>query len=140
MDNSSNALLERFEATYRLLKQPVLSQMDDCDNSGDEALDSFDDSSDVKHRSSLVSHSRLQSHRILKRAPLGAYVTVTSSEGDRVYLRLKSEEKAKKSQRGLSHTPSGLQLLTVPFSQLRDSVEEEVHSIFYVCVLCVLHV
>ena len=73
----------------------------------------------------LVSESRSQPCRVLKRAPLGSYITVTSSEGDRVYLRLKSRGN-ESSQSGFLRAQSGLQLLKIPFSELKETVEEEV--------------
>ena len=84
-----------------------------------------EDSHDVE-QDYLISETRLQSCHVLKRAPLGSYITVTSSEGDRVYLRMKSKE-PESNQSGLLHAQSGLQLLKVPFSELKESVEEEVN-------------
>lgn len=78
-------------------------------------------------KSSSVSCPLLRSC-VLKRAPPGAYVTVTSSEGDRVYLRLKSEIKTEKTLGGMLSSTCGLQLLTIPFSDLKDDMEEEVHE------------
>lgn len=83
-----------------------------------------EDAHDVEQQD-LVLESRSQSGHVLKRAPLGSYITVTSSEGDRVYLRMKSKG-AESNQSGLLHTQPGLQLLKVPFSELKESVEEEV--------------
>ena len=91
----------------------------------DDVGDGVEDSGEVK-QGCLVSKSRSQSHCVLRRAPLGSYITVTSCEGDRVYLRLKSR-KTESNQSGSSYTQSGLQLLKVPFSELKDSVEEEVN-------------
>lgn len=97
------------------------SWLDDVRNT-DGGIES---SCDVEQEHNLVSESRSQPHHILKRAPLGSYITVTSSEGDRVYLRLKSNG-TESNQSGFLHTHSGLQLLKVPFSELKESVEEEV--------------
>ena len=91
----------------------------------DDTCGDVEDSRDVEQEY-LVSESRSQSCRVLKRAPLGSYITVTSSEGDRVYLRMKSKV-SESNQLGFSYTKSGLQLLKVPFSELKESVEEEVH-------------
>jgi hypothetical protein len=96
------------------------SWADEVDYSGG----AIDDAHDVQQED-LVSESRSQSSRALKRAPLGNYITVTSSEGDRVYLRMKSKG-PESNQSGLLHIQSGLQLLKVPFSELKGSVEEEV--------------
>lgn len=84
----------------------------------------IEDASDAEQQD-LVSESRSQSSHVLKRAPLGSYIPITSSEGDRVYLRMKSKG-PESNQSGSFHTQSGLQLLKVPFSELKESVEEEV--------------
>lgn len=80
----------------------------------------IEDARDVEQQ-----ESRSQSNHVLKRAPLGSYITITGSEGDRVYLRMKSNG-SESNQSGSFHTQSGLQLLKVPFSELKESVEEEV--------------
>ena len=90
----------------------------------DYAGGNVEDLHDVEQN--LISESSSQSCHVLKRAPLGSYITVTSSEGDRVYLRMKSKG-PESNQSGSLHTQSGLQLLKVPFSELKESVEEEVN-------------
>lgn len=66
----------------------------------------------------LVSHIH-----VLSRTPAGPHVTVTSSEGNTVYLRLREGSAGKKPRESL-HRRRGL--LTVPFAELKASVEEEV--------------
>lgn len=96
--------------------------VDEVDTTGS----GVEDLRDVE-RELLASESRSQSCCVLKRAPLGSYITVTSSEGDRVYLRMKS----KGPESNQSHIHSGLQLLSIPFSELKESVEEEVNELAY---------
>lgn len=78
-------------------------------------------------RSSAVSdkRGRQMSHHIhvLSRAPAGPYITVTGSEGDRVFLRLRDHGLGKAAQMR-SRLRKGL--LTVPFAELKASVEDEV--------------
>ena len=49
---------------------------------------------------------------------------MTDSCGDRAYLRLQLEKETKATQQ---QSQSALQLLTVPFLDLKDNIEEEVH-------------
>ena len=81
------------------------------------------------------SSERPQRHQlshlhVLSRPPAGPHVSVTSSEGERVYLRLKDAGVGGKSGsgRGRSQTPTRVwkQLLSVPFAELKSSVLEEV--------------
>ena len=60
--------------------------------------------------------------RVLKRAPAGDYVTVTGSDGTRVYLRLNKKFKNLDKQ----ERPKKYRLLSVPFYQLRHEVESKV--------------
>ena len=60
--------------------------------------------------------------RVLKRAPAGDHVTVTGSDGTRVYLRLSNDFKKQNKQ----ERPRRYQLLSVPFYQLRHEVESKV--------------
>ena len=64
--------------------------------------------------------------RVLKRAPAGAHLTVTGSDGTRVYLRL-SEEPNKQDKQ---ERPKRYQLLSVPFYQLRHEVESKVCCVY----------
>ena len=90
------------------------------------------DSSNINPRH-LVSESVSKSHHALKRAPMGNYITVTNSAGERVYLRLKSE-KTKLNQSRSLHAHSGLQLLKLPFTELLTTVEEEVQHVMIIHV------
>ena len=74
--------------------------------------------------------------RILRREPAGAHMTVTGSDGTRVYLRLCDEsiKHNKKDQ------PKRYQLLSVPFYQLRHEVEAKVCVVVYVYNVCMNHV
>lgn len=76
-------------------------------------------------RRSTARLGRRASHlHILSRAPAGPHVTVTGSEGDRVYLRLRDAGTgSKKTREGFRHHKG---LLTVPFAELKAGVEEEV--------------
>ena len=58
-----------------------------------------------------------------------AYVTVTSTECDRVYLRLKPANVVKTGLQARYRPPSGVQLLSIPFSDLKDLLEEEVSDV-----------
>ena len=71
-----------------------------------------------------VYHYKRQ--RVLKRAPAGAHVTVTGSDGTRVYLRLSKEPNKQDKQ----ERPKRYQLLSVPFYQLRHEVESKVYCVY----------
>ena len=86
------------------------------------------DNTNTAEQRSLLSCSLTSQPYVMKRAPLGAYVTVTSNEGDRVYLRLKHEKENKCALQGFFSRGSGLQLLTVPISELKTNIEEEVRT------------
>ena len=60
--------------------------------------------------------------RVLRRAPAGDHVTVTGSDGTRVYLRMSKEPKKQDKQ----ERPKRYQLLSVPFYQLRHEIESKV--------------
>lgn len=81
--------------------------------------------------SSTVYHYRRR--RVLRREPAGAHMTVTGSDGTRVYLRL-SDESKKQDKQG---RPKRYQLLSVPFYQLRHEVEAEVCTAMYMFTMCV---
>ena len=68
--------------------------------------------------------------RVLKRAPAGAHVTVTGSDGTRVYLRLSKESNKQDRQ----ERPKRYQLLSAPFYQLRHEVESKVPACTYTYV------
>lgn len=74
---------------------------------------------------------RLSHLHVLSRAPAGPHITVTSSEGDRVYLRLRDDDFGARKKGGMacSIVRSRKQLLTVPFAELKASVEDEVSSV-----------
>ena len=61
--------------------------------------------------------------RVLRREPAGAHVTVTSSDGSRVYLRVTDESVM---QEKINKRKKKYQLLSVPFYQLRHEVEAKV--------------
>lgn len=81
-----------------------------------------------EHPSNISTASQGQrsgKHRLyaLSRAPPGGHVTVTSSDGSRVYLRM---DKGQKSETEFSFLNS--QLVSVPIAELRAAVEEEVRG------------
>ena len=76
--------------------------------------------------STVQSVYHYKRRRVLKRAPAGAHVTVTGSDGTRVYLRLSSDLKKQNKQ----ERPKRYQLLSVPFYQLRHEVESKVCSVY----------
>ena len=84
-----------------------------------------------------VESSSFSPSVILKRAPLDSYIAVTDSHDARVYLKLKPEEKPKAIQ---LQSCCGLQLLTVPFSTLKDSTEEDVGLLWWWWVVHVNYV
>jgi len=61
--------------------------------------------------------------RVLRREPAGAHVTVSSSDGSRVYLRVTDESVM---QDKINKQKKKYQLLSVPFYQLRHEVEAKV--------------
>ena len=80
-----------------------------------------------EHPSDISTASQGQrsgKHRLyaLSRAPPGRHVTVTSSDGARVYLRM---DKGQRSDVGFSFNS---QLLSAPIAELRAAVEEEVRG------------
>lgn len=101
----------------------------------DEDIDNHDDASSpsVRHkalsdpscRHGSVSMDKLSRACVLPRAPACPHLSVTGSEGRRVYLRIMDVESRERCK-GLSH--SGLKLLTVPFAELKAGVEEEVNN------------
>lgn len=71
---------------------------------------------------------RYTRQRVLRRVPAGAHMTVTGSDGTRVYLRLNSEHKKCDTHQ----RPRKYQLLSVPFYQLRYEVESKVSTVVYI--------
>lgn len=67
------------------------------------------------------SSSKYRRLYALSRAPAGPYITVTGSDRTRVYLRLKRDQRSNRNDLFVSS-----QLLSVPITQLREQVEEEV--------------
>lgn len=65
--------------------------------------------------------------RVLRRAPAGAHMTVTGTDGTRVYLRLSNEPKNQDKQ----ERPKRYQLLSIPFYQLKHEVESRVCVVVY---------
>lgn len=132
LDRADEVVLERPRDTGRYHG----NSMDDSDPMNSDLSDSELPDSDL---TSLAAPSRsrrsqqassLSRVHVLTRAPAGPHVTVTNGEGERVYLRLRGEggkgegpgHSGARMQRRRRHQ----QLLTVPFSQLKASVEEEV--------------
>ena len=78
----------------------------------------------------IVPSTRYQytRQRVLRRVPAGAHMTVTGSDGTRVYLRLSSEHK----KHDTHQRPRKYQLLSVPFYQLRYEVESKVSILAYI--------
>lgn len=119
--SARKSLLERYEDTYQALKETRTEL--EYSFSGD----SEDDITPETPPRMMSSARSAPSHcHVLSRAPPGSSVTVTGSDGKRVYLRLRAGlgSKGKAQKNPLSR----LQLLTIPFSQLKATVEEEVSS------------
>ncbi len=72
----------------------------------------------------------LNKSNILTTPPPGDHVPITGSQGRRVYLLLKAIQKAQDNRR--PWLQSRRQLLTVPFSELKAAVEEEVSGVVIV--------
>ena len=70
-----------------------------------------------------LTHHHYKRRRVLRREPVGAHVTVTSSDGSRVYLRVTEESVL---QDKINKRKKKYQLLSVPFYQLRHEVEAKV--------------
>lgn len=121
----SNCHVHR-QADLHDYSNPDLSDSDLLDS---DPLDSDLLDSDPLSGQSGRQHSNVQRHHVthihvLSRAPAGPHLTVTSSDGDTVYLRLRDDNaKGMKPREGFHHRRG---LLTVPFAELKASVEEEV--------------
>ncbi|CAI8035562.1 Chromosome transmission fidelity protein 18 homolog [Geodia barretti] len=110
---SNVSIVEKFNAVYRTLTtQPV------TDDFEDEVVD--DSYSPVLERRSTMEVVA-PSSGVLTRAPASPHITVTASDGRRVYLKMQQSKQL--SQSSLSIV-SGC-LLPVSFSQLRSAVREE---------------
>lgn len=122
VNNTELQVVEYVGITGRVKDKPFLtSTPNDVINSNDSSIEE-----DMVLPSTVHHYKR---RRVLRRAPAGDHVTVTGSDGTRVYLRLKSESKKQDKQ----DRPKRYQLLSVPFYQLRHEVESKVCC----CNLCV---
>jgi len=74
-----------------------------------------------------LTHHHYKRRRVLRREPAGAHVTVTASDGSRVFLRVTEESVL---QDKINKQKKRYQLLSVPFYQLRHEVEAKV---WYLC-------
>ncbi len=126
-DNSDNFLEKADRAIERLRNKQVFSSPHDDDDDDDENIESRSDSE-------LANATRMESSRlggvlshihVLSRAPAQPHVSVTSSEGRRVYLRLRDGNRWEKSSHSDSRAASR-QLLSVPYAELKARVEEKV--------------
>ncbi len=88
----------------------------------DNTDNSYAKMASTSFQSTPPTQCHYQRQQVLHRAPTGAYMTVTGSNGTRVYLRMDQ------GQRSISQRSFGAssQLLTTPIAELRDRVEEEV--------------
>lgn len=132
----ADEVLERLGGYGNLMddSDPINSDLLNSDLSDSELPDS--DLTSLAAHSGGRSQQALSRIHVLMRAPAGPHVTVTSGEGERVYLRLKEEEEGVNDDGGTGHSGVRMegrriqrrhqQLLTVPFSDLKASVEEEV--------------
>ena len=112
-------LLERFEDTYRALKDKPAEVDDELTYANDGS-----DEDSTTELTSSVSATRSQPtyHHVLSRAPPGSCITVTGSNGKRVYLRCRAAAVSNSAARSYSR----FQLLSVSFTELKATVEEEV--------------
>ena len=124
--SSRSTLMDKFEATYQdLTRVPGQTGTQD-EIEEDSIFDSLQTTNSQAHEYS----TGLNSEHVLLYPPVGSpYVSVTGTDGSRVYLKLRPA--AKYGGRGQKHdskrTPlPHAQLLTVPFDVLRNFVEEEV--------------
>jgi len=116
---------------------PIIQQTDDCNNVVEEQVKLNDKqfltstpndvagSSAVDDSSAFITpltHHRYKRRRVLQREPAGAHITVTSSDGSRVYLRVTEESVLQ----GKINKRKKYQLLSVPFYQLKHEVEAKV--------------
>ena len=136
-DSERDHLLDRADEVLERLgdTRSYGNSMDDSDllNSDSELPDS--DLTSLAAPSRRRSQQVLSRVHVLMRAPAGPHVTVTTGDGERVYLRLREEEENRRNgssrgdgvrMEGSRTQRSHQQLLTVPFSELKANVEEEV--------------
>ena len=99
---SRGSIMDQFEATYRSLKSKPIdpAEGEDLDGLFDEPNSPHPSDYDLPsqdskpHEYSSATPTRRQQHsHVLTRAPPGPHITVTGSDGSRVYLRIKSEAK-----------------------------------------------
>lgn len=122
------------EANSILRRQEERNRLDSPDNFDDdsESLWNMDKSGPnaVCENTRNSFSSQFSRVHVLDRVPAGPYVSVTSSEGERVYLRLRDGGADSVTGKKGGHQVKGIRtwkhLLTVPFSQLKARVEEEV--------------
>ena len=111
--------MDKFETAYSALKEPL----------DEEEIDDLpSDLSTQRSKVATSAGSKFNRLYALSRAPSGPHVTVTDSNGTRVYLRMKSSQQPQKK-----NTSSRFQLLSVPISDLRETVEEEA-SVWFMCL------
>ena len=132
LDDSDDDLLEKAEETLENLRKARSS----CSNPCSDVFNHDDDDSDMPTSDANFSQispsgSRLRqtsSHiHVLSRAPACPHLSVTSSEGHRVYLRLRETNDPTRARKmAQAHSHSRKQLLKIPFTELKASVEEEV--------------
>lgn len=108
---ATNSLLDKFESAYSALQAPL----------DEEEIDDLP-SDFPTQRSKVTGGSKFNRLYALSRAPPGPHMTVTNSNGTRVYLRMKSNQPRQQQKKKLF---SQFHLLPVPISDLREAVEEE---------------
>ena len=101
--------------------KPVLTSTPNDTGYNNDIDDSLEEDTVVP---STVYHYKRQ--RVLRREPAGAHMTITGSDGTRVYLRMNNESKKQDKY----ERPRRYQLLSVPFYQLRHEVESKVCTVF----------
>ena len=121
-----------FDKKISVVLEGLRTEKDDksISDDGDNSLPLHFDSNSSQMSSECQGSNRLGqlSHlHVLTWVPTGPHISVTSSEGCRVYLRLKNcdTDSMKKNKTYSS-------LLSVPFAELKANVEEEVWNIVIV--------
>ena len=117
VNNPNFQIVEDTGETGSVAKKPFLTSTPNDATYGDDIDSSIE--ADTVVPSTVYHYKR---RRVLKRAPAGDHVTVTGSDGTRVYLRLSNDLKKQNKQ----ERPKRYQLLSVPFYQLRHEVESKV--------------
>ena len=123
-----SALLERADSVLERLRNNRPSSPIDMYNSDLDLLNSNLSNSDLP---TSEPAPRLRHIHVLSRAPPTPHVSVTSAEGERGYIRLREEGVGVRGRERKGLGLSCKQLLTVPFAELKATVEEEV------CTWCV---